>query len=128
MYGKIKHISCTGEVDPSGAGTKPECEFVGDMEPSLVSSVKQMMEKSSNNVFVPEYPVGIGAKWEITSPSLDSGGIIISYKTIQELVNLEGDTATIDTTLSQSAEEQMVTFPGTQFESKISSLSGGRFE
>ena len=72
VYSRISLISCTGEVDPSGAGTKPECKFTGDMEPGLVSSVKQMMETSNSNYFVPEYPVGIGAKWEITNPAMDS--------------------------------------------------------
>jgi len=124
IYSKIELISCTGEVDPSGAGTKPECEFVGDIEPSLINSVKQMMENSNNNVFVPEYPVGIGAKWEISSPSINSGGIVVSYKTLQELVKLDGDAATIYSTFSQKADEQTVKFPGTEFESKISSLSG----
>ncbi len=125
VYSKIRLISCTGEVDTSGAGTKPECEFTGDMEPSLVSSVKQMMESSNSNYFVPEYPVGIGAIWEITNPAMDSGGMVVSYTSLQELVKLEGDIATIDATLTMSADKQTVKFPGTEFDSQISSVSGG---
>lgn len=124
VYGKIRLISCTGEVDSSGAGTKPECKFDGDIDPGLVSSIKQMMESSNSNYFVPEYPVGIGAKWEIINPAMDSGGMIVSYKSLQELVKLEGDTATIDATLTMSAGEQTVSFPGTEFDSQISSVSG----
>ena len=95
------------------------------MEPSLVSSVKQMMESSNSNYFVPEYPVGIGAIWEITNPAMDSGGMVVSYTSLQELVKLEGDIATIDATLTMSADKQTVKFPGTEFDSQISSVSGG---
>ena len=124
VYGKIRLISCTGTVDPSGAGTRPDCVFEGDMDPSLESSVKQMMESSASNYFVPEYPVGLGAKWEILNPAMDSGGMVVNYKSLQELVKLEGETATIEAVLSMSAGEQTVKFPGTEFESNITSVSG----
>ena len=78
-----------------------------------------MMENPITNIFFPEHPVGVGAKWEITNPSVKLGGIDFSYKSSHELVSLEGDTATIDSTLSQNADEQTVKFPGSNFESKI---------
>jgi hypothetical protein len=123
LYSKIKLISCTAKVDPSGSNTKPECEFQGDLEPSLTESLKQVMENFSNNIFIPKEPVGLGAKWEITNPEMLSGGMLISINTMMQLVKLDGDNATIKSTLSQTAKEQTIKFPGTELESKLTSLN-----
>lgn len=124
LYSKIKLISCSGEVDPFGLASKPECEFKGDIDPSLSDSVKQIMENSNNIVFLPEHPVGEGAKWEISSSGMESGGITVSFKSSQELVSMDGDTASIETTFEQSAGEQTVQFPGNSFETRVESLKG----
>ena len=121
---KLHLFPAQGDIDPFGAGSKPECEFEGDIDPSLSASVKQIMENSNNIVFVPEHLVGVGAKWEISSQGMESGGIMVSFKSSQELVKLDGDTATIDTTFTQVADEQTVQFPGNNFKTKIESLSG----
>ncbi len=123
QYSKIKSISCTSEFDPSGTSTRPECEFDGDAALNIVQYIDQMMENSGNNIFIPTYPVGVGAKWEISSPSMESGGIVVSYKSVQELVKLEGDIAEIDSVLTQTAAEQEVKFPGTDFNTKIESFN-----
>ena len=123
QYNKIKNVSCILEVDTFGVGTTPDCEFTGDLGPSIAESVDEMMGNPSSSLFIPEHPVGIGAKWEITNPELKLGGIVFSYKSSHEIVNIEEDTATINTTLVQNADEQMVRFPGAAFETKIEAYS-----
>jgi len=54
---------------------------------------------------------------------MESGGIVVSYKSVQELVKLEGDIAEIDSVLTQTAAEQEVKFPGTDFNTKIESFN-----
>jgi len=124
LYSKIKLISCTVNVDKSGSNTKPECEFVGELEPSITQSLKETMENFSNNIFIPREPVGVGAEWEISNPDMLSGGISISFKSTLQLEKLDGDNATIKSTTSQFAKEQGVQFPGMQTESKLTSLNG----
>ena len=124
LYSKIELISCTVNVDTFGSNSKPECKFDGELELSIVSSLKETMENFSNNIFIPKEPVGVGAKWEISNPEMLSGGILISFNATLQLEKLDGNNATIKSTITQNAKEQGVQFPGMQTESKLSSLKG----
>ncbi|HEY9599030.1 MAG TPA: DUF6263 family protein [Cyanophyceae cyanobacterium] len=79
------------------------------------SMTRQLLEQVSNSLEqfsspLPTEPIGIGAKWRVSS-ALDIAGMKLSQNATYELVDLKDNIATLNVTLDQQASAQQITSP-----------------
>jgi hypothetical protein len=77
-----------------------------------VQEIAANFEKSINQLAapLPAEPVGVGARWEVLT-DVESGGITVSQRAEYTLKARNGDNATMDVKVTQSAAEQTITTP-----------------
>lgn len=103
-----KMVGLNGEiiVDDRGQTKDTTFNFPAQLDESLKRSIQQMsssIEQLSSPL--PKESVGTGAKWRVTGP-INANGMNITQTTTYELVNLQGNVATIKSTIEQNAGSQ----------------------
>ena len=103
-----KMVGLNGDiiVDDRGQTKEIRFNFPAQLDESLKRSVQQMstsIEQLSSPL--PKESIGTGAKWRVSGP-LNTNGMNITQTITYELVNLQGNVATIKTTVEQNAPSQ----------------------
>lgn len=122
----MKNLRGSGTISDRGITRSTNFDLSKVTNPQL----KQMMDSVSNTVQslsmpLPEEAVGVGARWEVRqSPAV--GGVQMFQKTVLELVALDGKTATLKTTVEQTAPPQAMNNPAMPpgAEARIQKLTG----
>jgi hypothetical protein len=86
-----------------------------DLPKSLTPQMRQILRDTKNSLNqmspLPEDPVGIGARWEVTQMA-PSNGLVVEQKVIYELASLQGDRGQLNATLAYRADPQPAYLPG----------------
>ena len=103
----------TGSVTLSNRGVVRTANLdLGKLANSEFAQILGSTSETLKNVTTPfpEEEVGVGARWEVRQ-ALESGGVKMYQKTEFELVAIDGKTATLKTTVEQTAPPQSVSNP-----------------
>ena len=104
----------------SGSATVTSRGFTKDVEikppPGIDPQIRQSMDemKQSMNQMsapLPEEPVGIGARWQVTMP-VETAAMKLTQVATYTLSQIQGDKAKVDITIKQSAPPQEIDTPG----------------
>lgn len=110
-FGGLKGQASTAMMSDRGLskGTGPKLAAGGG--PQLAQVMDQMNESfAMASVQFPEEAVGPGAKWEVKRP-MKSQGMTLDQTTTYQLVSLDGERATIKSTVAQHAANQKIESP-----------------
>ena len=103
---QIKTVKGSFTVDREGRVVKEDLDVSGLKSASGADASQQI--KNSLRELRPEMPkegIGVGAKWEVRQ-AVDSGGLTLFQKTINEITALDAESITIKTSLEQTAPGQ----------------------
>ncbi len=110
-------ISAVGEIrgtmviDDRGNLIRSEFDLSDTTDPQMRQMLESTVQTAQQSVVpFPVEPVGVGARWSATMEVVASG-MAIQQSVIYELVSLEGTTARIASTISQSADNQFLELP-----------------
>ncbi|MCA9661284.1 MAG: hypothetical protein KC486_23295 [Myxococcales bacterium] len=108
-------VGMSGSSVVSNRGEVREASF--KLPPNALPQVKQTMDSMQQSIKqiavpFPEEAVGIGAKWEVISAGAEINGITMTQKSSYEVLERDGDTLTLATTVNQDAEPQVMKAPG----------------
>ena len=108
---KFNGISGTGKMTDHGIIKSIDLKL-GDMaDPQTAQTLSQMKDSFNSSSFaLPDEAVGAGARWEFKT-RIKSQGMSIDQTIDYELVSVDGDHLTLNTTLTQSAANQKITNP-----------------
>lgn len=90
-------------VSPTGVSRGATLTPSAGADPQMVADMRKSMVNASAPL--PEEPVGVGARWTLTS-DLDEGGLQLQQVASYELVELTDTTITLRVDVQQSAEPQ----------------------
>jgi hypothetical protein len=95
-----------------GQTKEAKINFPQKLDPQT-QQILQGMEQAMNQIVValPEEPVGLGAQWRVTN-AVDQNGVALSQILTYDLVEIDGETARCDVTVTQKAPPQKVPGPG----------------
>jgi len=107
----VKGMVVVGTMTDRGISKKVEAKVPAGADAQARGSLEQMKQSFANAAFLlPEEAVGIGAKWEIKD-KLKSQGMTIDQTIKHELISVEGDMLTTQSSITQSAANQKITNP-----------------
>jgi hypothetical protein len=102
----------TGTITMSDRGLVRAMSFEGAK--GLNPMIDQLMSSSGLDRMsppLPEEPLGVGAKWEVTQ-AVESGGMRIDQQSTYEITAMDAASVTMAMTVRQSAASQALTPPG----------------
>ncbi len=99
------------EVTPRGMTVNAEMQVPQDANPQIKQMVDSMRQQINQmSVPFPEEPVGVGARWKVTT-KMDTGGIQVTNIYHYTLEKMENGNLEMKVTLEQTAEPQEVKNP-----------------
>jgi len=109
--GKFNGISGTGKMTDHGIIKSIDLKLGDTADPQTAQTLSQMKDSFNSSSFaLPEEPVGAGARWEYKS-RIKSQGMSIDQTIDYELVSVDGDHISLNTTLTQTAANQKIANP-----------------
>jgi hypothetical protein len=131
LFSELEGTRIRCSCSPTGIGTvrSIESEDVAEVEDNpILKSLTSGLGNGIHEVTVPlpEEPVGIGARWEVTR-TVTQMKLRLIQTTIYELTGSTDDTARIHVAVAQTATEQKIELPGVPSgaEVRIASLHAG---
>ena len=123
---KAVGVAGTLVMDDRGLSRGMDLALPPDMDPqmrSAMESSRQAMEQLSSPL--PEEPVGVGARWQVEQ-TIEQNGLRLAQKSVYQLVKLKGARGSLKTTITQSADPQVVALPNlpADFKAELLSHSG----
>ncbi|MEZ4385331.1 MAG: hypothetical protein R3A79_28650 [Nannocystaceae bacterium] len=108
-------VGMSGSSVVSNRGEVREASF--KLPTNAMPQMKQTMDSMQQSIKqiavpFPAEAVGVGAKWEVVSAAAEINGITMTQKSSYELLERDGDTFKLATTVSQDAEPQVMKAPG----------------
>jgi hypothetical protein len=110
--GQLGGASGWALIDARGATLGTGVNLSDNVDPELaqvMESAEQSMQQISAPL--PADPVGIGARWEVSS-DVQSQGFTVSQTATYTLTAFDGDSAEVDIKMTQTAPPQLVEAPG----------------
>jgi len=109
--GKFNGISGTGKMTDHGIIKSIDLKLGDTADPQTAQTLSQMKDSFNSSSFaLPEEPVGAGARWEYKT-RIKSQGMSIDQTIDYELVSVDGDHISLNTTLTQTAANQKIANP-----------------
>jgi hypothetical protein len=126
----VKGLAGSGKMSNRGISIAADMKVPSSANPQARQTIDQMKESWERiSSPLPEEAVGPGAKWEAKT-TVKAQGMTINQTATYELVSLDGDRATISSTLNQTAANQKISnpsMPGMKVEvAKMSSNGAGK--
>lgn len=112
QLGALVGIKGTSTATARGFVRAVELELPSNPSPQLaqmMDSMRQSMAQMSTPF--PAEPVGMDARWSVAQ-TVNSGGMTLRQTTTYQLRSLNQDLVDADVTVSQTAEEQVMSLPG----------------
>jgi len=110
-FAGFKGMSGTGTMSSRGLSHGIEFKAPAGSDPQARQLMDQMKDSLSQlAAFLPEEPVGLGAKWEVKMP-IKSQGMTMDQTTVSELASLDGERLTTKSTITQHAASQKIQNP-----------------
>jgi hypothetical protein len=110
-------------VDPRGVSREVDLDLPPEMDPQMSESMRwsrQAMEQMSAPL--PAEPIGIGARWQVDQ-LVQLNGLAVMQRTEFQLTALKRTRLSLETTISQRADPQVVALPGVPADFKAELLS-----
>ena len=108
---KFNGITGTGTMTDHGIIKSIDMKLGEAPDAQTSQTLSQMKDSFNSSSFaLPEEPVGAGARWEYKS-RIKSQGMSIDQTIAYELVSVDGDHLSLNTTLTQTAANQKITNP-----------------
>lgn len=106
---QIKGLSVSGVTTERGVAK----DVAFKLPPGANPQLRQVMDQTKtamSQVSLPEEPVGVGAKWEVTR-KVKTQGLNVDQTETYEITSLDGDAVTLNTTVTQHAANQKMQNP-----------------
>lgn len=121
----LNNITASGKISAQGMNLGVQMNVPSDASPQLSQTLEQMKSSlSSSSTPLPNDAVGPGAKWQYTS-QIKSQGMTMRQTATFELVSVDGDKVTLQSTITQNAANQKMQNPAMpQLNAELVKLAG----
>ncbi len=111
-------------VSDTGAASDVSYEIPDDADEQTTTLLEQLEGQVAGlTVPLPTEPVGVGARWQATTP-FRSSGIVVEQTTTYEITAIEGTSVTYAATVEQTGERQDIELGGVEAELVSSDVQG----
>ncbi|HVV01782.1 MAG TPA: DUF6263 family protein, partial [Verrucomicrobiae bacterium] len=115
----LRGMTGSGVLSPNGMSRRIKLNLPGGTNARFQQTMDQMQEMLARGmVALPREAVGVGAKWEVKMP-VKTQGMAIAQTAEYQIISLQGDHATLRSSVSQTANRQQVSnpaMPGVKFD------------
>jgi len=119
----LKGLSGTAVVTNRGLARKVEVKIPDSATPQMRQTLESTLQSFKNfSMPMPEEPVGVGAKWEV-SQEIETGGLKVHQVSSYEVVKIEGGQVQLKIEVKHSADPQDVKAPNPAAAAKLSLVS-----